>query len=90
MKLPPKEIHVWYCDINQTLDSGSYLGLLSENELDRLKKYRFPLDRKMYGTARYVLKTLLGDYLNIRPPEITFLYGVIFNKGKYQDILGMG
>lgn len=54
-------------------------AVLSPDERDRATRFRFERDRRLFVTARGVLRTLLGHYLRADPKQIELAYG---NHGK--------
>lgn len=73
--LSDNEVHVWH----QTLASESaeveILGnLLSTDELQRARRFRFDTDRREYSVSRGTLRALLGSYLNLSPQALRFSY----------------
>jgi 4'-phosphopantetheinyl transferase len=49
--------------------------LLSWDEIQRARRFRFERDRKRFIVCRGVLREILGTYLGRKPEEITFDYG---------------
>jgi len=75
--LPDSEIHVWCASLNVSLQNLSYYSsLLSQDEVARAGRFYFEKDRSHFMVARGILRSLLGSYLNIEPPEIEFVYGL--------------
>jgi 4'-phosphopantetheinyl transferase len=74
--LDDREVHVWRADLdlNESFQS-SFLQLLSSDEKNRAKKFRFKKDCQRFITARGILRLLIGKYLEINPGEISFRYG---------------
>jgi 4'-phosphopantetheinyl transferase len=73
--LSEKEAHVWRADLN--LNEGfqnSFLNLLSADEKNRAKKFRFAKDSQNFIVARGILRLLIGKYLEINPAEVSFQY----------------
>jgi 4'-phosphopantetheinyl transferase len=73
--LSEEEAHVWRADLN--LNEGfqnSFLNLLSADEKNRAKKFRFAKDSQNFIVARGILRLLIGKYLEINPAEVSFQY----------------
>lgn len=71
--LNSRQIHVWYADIT----TGRMLfpkNLLSGDELERAKRYRFEADSTRFATARAMLRRALSLYLHRKPHDIIFEY----------------
>lgn len=73
--LPQGEIHVWRVPLRVNPERLKQLtDLLSEAELKRVARYRFPQDQSAYVAARGRLRELAGAYLGVLPAELTFEY----------------
>ena len=75
LTLSDKEAHIWRADLNlgDSLQS-SFLKLLSPDEKNRAGKFRFARDSRNFIVARGILRSLIGNYLEINPAEISFQY----------------
>jgi len=73
--LSEDEAHIWRADLdlNECFQS-SFLKLLSSDEKNRAKKFRFAKDSQNFIAARGILRVLIGKYLEINPAEISFQY----------------
>jgi 4'-phosphopantetheinyl transferase len=70
------EIHVWSVDLNPSPADVEALGrLLSADEWERARRFRFEQHRRQYVVGRGALRTLLAAYLGDRPERIAFTYG---------------
>lgn len=74
--LPTGEVEVWAV----ALDPPSYhvdhfWTLLSPDEVERARRFRFDQHRRRYVVGRGALRTLLGAYLGREPRDIRFTYG---------------
>jgi 4'-phosphopantetheinyl transferase len=49
--------------------------VLSEDEWERARRFRFDKHRRQYVVGRGALRTLLAAYLGIRPEAVRFTYG---------------
>lgn len=56
-------------------DADDFEPLLSPDERDRAASFRFARDRSRYVVARGLLRTVLGDRLEIDPKRVAFAYG---------------
>lgn len=75
MRLEPNEIHVWSSDLTiPPKQAEKKLALLSSNECERAKRFRFPIHGRRFIAARSTLRHILSLYLNISPNEIEFGY----------------
>ena len=54
---------------------NSYEALLSDDERQRNNRYRFPADRRKDLIARALLRTQLGERLNLAPESLVFERG---------------
>lgn len=71
--LNPGEIHVWLFDLDESCQELSECEqLLSRDETERSKRYRFEQDRMRFITRRGILRLLLGDYTGLEPAEIVY------------------
>lgn len=68
------EVHVIYADIRRCQFSSPE-GLLSQEELERARKYRFEADSRRYVKARSMLRSVLASYTGSEPRNILFEYG---------------
>ena len=70
--LPSSDVHLWHVRLGGV--SAPRLqelrATLSEPELDRMARYRFPYLRNRYVVCRGILRQLLGRYLNTPPVAI--------------------
>lgn len=74
------QVHIWQADLNlSSLMIRSLQTLLSPDELQRAQRFKFEKDRDSFIAARGILRTILGDYLNLDPKIIQFQYS---SKGK--------
>jgi len=85
VKLPNDEIHIWYASLEQPL--SEFQRLLSADERERAERYHFEEDRRRFIVRRGILRTLLGNYLDIEPYQVQFCYGNNKKPG-IADILG--
>jgi 4'-phosphopantetheinyl transferase len=73
LSLKPTEIHAWMFDLDsQHQVSLNWEKLLSEQESERAKGYRFEQGRLRFVTRRGILRLLLGEYTGMEPARIVF------------------
>ena len=78
-----ESVHIWSIRaIEDKARLDGFIKLLSEDEILRANRYHFEKDRSVYITAKFLLRTLLGNYLGEKPEEITFGYSE-FGKPSY-------
>lgn len=69
------EVHVWRASCRLTATEILTLRrLLSDDELERAKRFHFARDRDHYTAARAALRVILGRYLNLPPAGLRFKY----------------
>jgi 4'-phosphopantetheinyl transferase len=74
--LPRRTVHVWYASLQQSIDNvRRFAGHLSEAEQTRVSRLHFERDRRRFTVARGLLRHLLGQYLNVAPDRVEFIYG---------------
>ncbi|MEB3309365.1 MAG: 4'-phosphopantetheinyl transferase superfamily protein [Snowella sp.] len=80
--LSEQQVQVWWFELNPP-DSfvEPLVALLSEDEITRANRYQFPHLRTRYQVAHGILRILLGNYLNLHPQHIEFIYS---DRGKPQ------
>ena len=98
-KIPPKFlslesdiVHVWriQLDLNKH-DLTKFLGVLSEDEVDRAKKLYVEADRIRYIVVRAALRIILGNYEGVAPSDLDIAYSqqgkpYLSSKSKMKDI----
>jgi 4'-phosphopantetheinyl transferase len=74
------DVHVWIISIKTSDRVVSHFErILSEDEVDRASRFRFPHLRDAFVISHGCLRHLLGQYLDLHPATICFSYG---HKGK--------
>jgi len=72
LALDDKEVHVWRARLDVPAPRlRQYEELLSEDEMARARKFRFPVHRDRFVSRRAVLRCLLGGYLQVSPADVT-------------------
>jgi 4'-phosphopantetheinyl transferase len=72
-ELTANEIRVWCVSLNKPISRFS--SLLSADERQRAERFRFEEDKRYFIVRRGVLRTILGNYLNVEPGRLQFCYG---------------
>src|SRR5882757_3656775 len=73
--LSKNAVDVWIVDLlasDQTLQHA--YEVLSDDELQRAQRFRFPVDRRRFVIARAAMRKILGRYLQTAPGVIAFEY----------------
>jgi 4'-phosphopantetheinyl transferase len=69
------EAHVWRARLECSAERLRELeGWLHGDELERARRFRFPLHRERFVSRRGILRLLLGRYLRIAPADVEFEY----------------
>src|SRR4029077_8471698 len=72
---PDREVHVWRATLNLPVDFVAGLEpMLSADEQERARRFRFDDDRRRYLGGRGLVRVLLGRYLQIAPDRVRFDY----------------
>src|SRR3954469_16904123 len=72
----PADVHLWFAGLNvPEHDLKGFWRVLSEDERDRARRFRFSLHRSRFVASRGILRLLLGSYLNVAPEVIAFTTG---------------
>lgn len=70
------DLHIWCASLSVSLqDLSYYLNLLSQDEVEHAKRFVFEKDYNHFIAARGFLRTILGNYLQLEPAQIEFVYG---------------
>jgi len=75
LTLEKHEVHVWRAaldDLRACLDNLS--EILSDDEQERAKRYRFRKDRERFVLARGLLRRILSRYADLSPKQLKFDY----------------
>jgi len=76
-ELSERDIHVWVLRITASHTLASqFEPILSADELDRAKRFRFEHLQQSFAITRGALRHLLGRYLGVAPHSIQFRYGL--------------
>jgi 4'-phosphopantetheinyl transferase len=71
------EVHVWYEDfaLLSAVEISQNSQILSADETEKARRFRFEKDRNNYINARSWLRKIIGNYLQIHPASLRFGYG---------------
>jgi 4'-phosphopantetheinyl transferase len=70
-KLGQEEIHVWRVHVPDEKNvPPEWCTLLTQEETERVRRKRIPIDARRTLTSRACLRILLGGYLNIEPKDL--------------------
>lgn len=74
-KLQPHDAHIWSTTFAIPLDAEEeWTALLSQDELERAKRFRFLTHQQRFIAARATLRRILSLYLACSPQHIRFAY----------------
>ena len=76
LNLRPAEAHVLAFLLDDIRDLDHARSLLSRDEKARAARFHFDLHRNRFITGRAWLRTVLGNYLGLKPAKIAFKYSV--------------
>ena len=69
------EVHVWRASLELPSSQVQRLrGILTDDELDRAKRFSFERDRQRFIAARGILRSILSHYITINPGDLRFYY----------------
>ena len=69
------EIHVWRAFLELSSTQRQYfMGILSSDELKRMKRFHFKRDEDRFIAARGILRVIMSYYIEKSPEEISFEY----------------
>lgn len=75
LKLSEHQVHVWRAGLDlPTLQIEKLAKTLSPDEAERANRFYFERDRKHFTAGRGILRTILGQYLDLNPAQIQFCY----------------
>ena len=73
--LEEKEVHVWCADLEPAADQLAVLQkTITPVEVERANRFRFWRHKRRYIAGRGTLRILLGQYLNVYPPDVKIAY----------------
>jgi 4'-phosphopantetheinyl transferase len=69
------EIHIWRQALDlESPETDELRSVLSLDELERARRFRFDHDRSHFTVSRGTLRRLLGTYLRLAPANLRFVY----------------
>lgn len=73
MELKASEVHIWQARLN--VSTEPFAELLSFDEHDRAARFRFEQHRVRFVAGRGILRSILAEYLTVKPQDLKFSYG---------------
>jgi 4'-phosphopantetheinyl transferase len=74
VQLGTSEAHIWQADLESLDLPENWAEILSPDECERAHRFRFARDQHHFIICRALLRSLLGKYLQLQPPELVFHY----------------
>ncbi|HBE19203.1 MAG TPA: 4'-phosphopantetheinyl transferase [Cyanobacteria bacterium UBA11149] len=75
LNLWENHVHVWRAELDLPISEIEKLAqTLSPDEVERANRFYFERDKKHFIAGRGILRTILGEYLDLNPAEIEFSY----------------
>ena len=75
LSVPDQAIHVWRASLAlEPARIATLRSTLTEDELARADRFRFPLHRARFIAARGALREILAGYLGVAASQVRFLY----------------
>ncbi|MCK4829662.1 hypothetical protein KA005_78790, partial [bacterium] len=76
LTLTTDDIHIWCASLDAQISRFHILlKTLSVDEQMRAERFYFDKDRKRFIVGRGILRSILGNYLDIAPSRLRFCYG---------------
>jgi len=73
--LTGSDLHIWCASLNvSSQDLLYYRSILSDDEAGRAMRFVFEKDRNHFIVGRGLLRSLLGNYLDLEPAQVEFVY----------------
>jgi 4'-phosphopantetheinyl transferase len=73
--LTTDEIHIWRAHLDLSTEQLNRVkSALSNEEIERVKRFVFPIHQQRFAAARGILRYILSKYLPQDPADITFGY----------------
>ncbi|MGH9867320.1 MAG: 4'-phosphopantetheinyl transferase family protein [Candidatus Polarisedimenticolia bacterium] len=73
--LPEGELHLWRIRLHGPVESvARAAALLSDDERDRMARYRFEPHRRRFALRRGAMRVILAGYLDADPRKLSFRY----------------
>lgn len=70
--------HIWLIrpkKQNHSFQMSTFYEILSAEERDRMKGFKFPVDQYIFLVSHVTLRLLLGEYVQLLPESLLFQYG---------------
>jgi 4'-phosphopantetheinyl transferase len=67
------EVHLWRAHLSR-LEDRDWRASLAASELERADRFHVIDDRRRYTVTRALLRTILGEYLDLAPRSLCFMY----------------
>jgi 4'-phosphopantetheinyl transferase len=75
LKLSRDDVHVWRASLNLPASRVQSLQhTLAADELSRVERFHFQIDRQHFIVARGLLRAILSRYLDMEPGQLRFRY----------------
>ncbi|MBV9576787.1 MAG: 4'-phosphopantetheinyl transferase superfamily protein [Gammaproteobacteria bacterium] len=75
LELHQQDVHIWLAELTMSsAEEKIYQSFLSEDELARAQRFRFPKHKQRFIAARATLRRILSYYLNETPAHFRFAY----------------
>jgi 4'-phosphopantetheinyl transferase len=75
LTLADHEVHVWRSQLELPSPQEQRLrGILTDDELDRARRFYFEIDRQRFIAARGTLRSILSRYIPTSPGHLRFYY----------------
>jgi 4'-phosphopantetheinyl transferase len=71
------QVHLWLLPLQEAAPprGGDHAATLAIQELERARRYRFPIDRDRFVRSRTLLRQILGAYVGVPPEGLVFDHG---------------
>lgn len=70
----PSAVHLWTFSLDCKDLQPEFLACLSQDEIARRDRFRFPIHQRRYNAGRATLRQILGKYLGVPASEVPFTY----------------
>jgi 4'-phosphopantetheinyl transferase len=66
-----QEVHLWRVNLSGEKERR-WRGILTTDEQERANRFHFTADRRQFTVTRALLRTILGQYLDMKPKTLRF------------------
>ncbi|MFA9557764.1 4'-phosphopantetheinyl transferase superfamily protein [Evansella sp. AB-rgal1] len=74
--MEPNELHIWTANLaDWSSEATDFIGILSNDERMKAERFLFERDRNYYVVGRYLLRKLIGSYLQLPIESKMLSYG---------------